>query len=60
VFDWSGELRAVFQLDRTAGAITITRAGDILYTGSFVDSAIYRYQVPPLAIHSNVDGTINR
>jgi hypothetical protein len=48
VFDWEGELRAVFQLDRDAGAITISRAGDVLYASSFIDSGIYRYEVPSL------------
>jgi hypothetical protein len=48
VFDWEGELRAVFQLDRDAGAITISRAGDVLYASSFIDSGIYRFKVPSL------------
>ncbi len=49
VFDWEGRLRAVFELDRAVGAISVDPSGKRLFASSFVDSGIYGYELPPVA-----------
>jgi hypothetical protein len=46
VFDWAGQLRAVYHLDRDVVAIVLDPSGRFLYAGSLSDSRIYRYQLP--------------
>jgi hypothetical protein len=45
VFDWAGDLRAVFRLDRDVRGIAVSRDGRILYATSLIDAGIYRYSV---------------
>ncbi|MGH7469772.1 MAG: BF3164 family lipoprotein [Longimicrobiales bacterium] len=49
VFDWNGDLHAVFRLDRATRPITVNPGGDVLYVGSLVDAGIYRYQLPSIS-----------
>ena len=46
VFDWEGNLRAVFQLDRDIGVITVDSSGTTLYASSYSDAHIYRFDLP--------------
>jgi len=46
VFDWEGELRAVFELDRDIAVITVNSSGTALYASSYIDAHIYRYDLP--------------
>ena len=46
VFDWEGNLRALFQLDRDVGEITVDPSGTTLFAASLFDSHIYKYALP--------------
>jgi hypothetical protein len=46
VFDWQGNLRASFQMDRDVNWITVNPSGTILYASSLFDSHIYQYSLP--------------
>ena len=41
VFDWEGDLGAVFQLDRNVNSITVNSTGDVLFASSLADARIY-------------------
>jgi hypothetical protein len=48
VFDWKGELKSVFRLDRDIRAISVSPSEDQLFATSLVDGRIYRYKLPPI------------
>jgi hypothetical protein len=48
VFDWDGNLKAAYRLDRDIRAIAISPAGTQLFAASIVDGGIYRFDLPPM------------
>jgi len=49
VFDWLGDLRAVYRLDRSIRPIVVDASGSRMYAASLVEAAIYAYDLPPVA-----------
>jgi hypothetical protein len=48
VFDWEGRLGSVFRLDQEIHQIAVDQDGSVLYAGSMVEGAVYRYVLPPI------------
>ena len=48
VFDWAGELRAVYRLDRDIHQIAVDQRGRTLFGASKVEGAVFRYRLPEI------------
>lgn len=49
VFDWPGELRGAYRLDRSIRPLVVDAIGSRMYAASLADAAIYVYELPRIA-----------